>query len=97
MLVQQRVRERREPEQEPGRERAADELECNRAGEEPTQASPVLAGDVAEAELDQSLLDGQVEQALEEGGRGQHQRVEPERLGREDVQRDDRRTKPERR
>jgi hypothetical protein len=97
VLVQERVRKRREPEQQSRREHAADELERDRARKEAAQPAPVLAGHIAEAELDERFLDGEVEQALEERRRGQDERVAPERLGRENVECDDGRAEPERR
>src|SRR5207247_4569300 len=77
-------------------EHAAGELERDRALEQPAQPSPVLAGRETEAELDESLLDGEVEQALRERRCGEDEGVAAERLRREDVQRDDRRPEAER-
>ena len=59
-------------------ERAADELELERAPEEAVQLPPVLGGDVAEAELREALLDGEVEERLREADDRHHRREAPE-------------------
>jgi hypothetical protein len=88
-LVQERVGGGCEREQQARREQAARELERDRALEQAPQPAPVLPRRVAEAELDERLLDRQVEQALEEGRGGQHEGVTAEGLRRENVERDD--------
>ena len=93
--MQERVRRRREREQQSCREHAADELEDDRAREEPAEPPPVLPRHVAEAELDQRFFDGEVEQALRERRRREHERVPAEGFRREDVQCDDRRAEAE--
>jgi hypothetical protein len=95
--VQDRVRDGRECEQQARGEDAAAELEGDRAREEAAQLSPVLARRETEAELHEGLLNGQVEQALGEGRRGEDEGVAAERLRGEDVQGDDGRAKAERR
>ncbi len=81
---------RRQREQQSRGEYAPDELEGDRAREQPPQASPVLARRVAEPELDQRLLDREIEQALDERRRCEHERVAAEGLRRENVEGDDR-------
>jgi hypothetical protein len=85
VLVEHAVGDRGEAEQRERREHGAGELEQQRAAEEPSQPSPVLPGRVAEAVLDQRLLDGEIEQRLEEARRGDHEGVEAERRRRESV------------
>ena len=67
-----------------GRERAADELQLERAPEEAMEPSPVLRRDVAEAELREALLDGQVEERLGEADDRHHRREAAEVLETED-------------
>ena len=97
MFVQEGVRHGRKSEQGNHCEDPAGDLEDDRAPEEPTQPPPVLARQVAKAELDQCLLDGEVEQALEQPRRREDERVEAERVRREDVQRDHGPEEPENR
>src|SRR6185312_11521164 len=87
--------ERRDRDEEQRRQHAAGDLERDRALEQPSEPSPVLARRVTEAELDERLLDGQVEQALDERRHGENEGVKAERLGGEDVERDDRRAEAE--
>ena len=55
---------------EPDRaESRADELEPQRADEEPSQATPILAGRIAEAVLHERFLHREIEERLEERGR----------------------------
>ena len=80
----------REREQcEPG-QRAPEQLQPERRAEEPAQAPPLLRRGVAEAVLRQRLLDGQVEQDLEEPRRDEDGREEAEVLDRERSCRHDR-------
>ena len=72
------------------RESAADELEQEHLPEEPPQPAPVLRGDVAEAVLRQRLLDGEVEEHLEEADRRERGREHAELRKAEDARRDDR-------
>ena len=65
---------------EPGRQRAAEELERERLPEESPKPAPVLRRDVAEAVLRQRLLDGEVEQRLEEAGGCEGRREDAEVL-----------------
>ena len=88
--AEQRVGDRREREQDDGRERAADELDLERPPEEPVEPSPVLRRDVAEAELREALLDRQVEQRLGEPDDGHHGREAAEILEAENPRRGDR-------
>ena len=66
LLVEDRVRERCEREQDEGRQSAADELDEERLPEEAPKTAPVPGGDVAEAVLRQRLLHREVEERLEE-------------------------------
>jgi hypothetical protein len=95
VLVEERVREGRESKDQQGREHPADDLERDRALEQPPQPSPLLARGIPEPVFHQRFLDREVEQALEESRRGHDQRVETEGLRREDVERDDRAEKAE--
>ena len=63
-------RERRQHDQRERPEKAADQLEGERDLEDPAQPAPAARLGVAEAVLDERLLDGQVEQQLQEGRRG---------------------------
>ena len=65
-------------------EPAADELELERAPEEPVELPPVLGCDVAEAELREALLHGQVEERLREADDREHRREAAEVLEPED-------------
>jgi hypothetical protein len=87
---------RERDEREPGEDGAA-RLEGERAPEQAVQPPPVLRGRVAEAVLRDRVLDGQVEQRLEEA-RGRHdEREEAEVADAENPGRDDRREEPEQR
>ena len=61
-------------------EHAARRLQLQRPHEEPAELPPLLADDVAEAELRQRLLDGEIEQHLEEPDHDDRGRVEAEVL-----------------
>ena len=63
------VRERREQRERERGQHAAGHLQLERPHEQAAQLPPLLADDVAEPELRQRLLDGQVEQHLEEADR----------------------------
>ena len=76
-------------------ENAAGGLELERAHEEPAELSPLLVDDVAEAELRQRLLDGEIEQHLEEADGRERRDVEAEVLEPEDAGRDDGAEDPE--
>ena len=65
-------------------------LSSSAAPEEPAELPPVLSGDVAEAELREALLDGQVEQRLREADDGHHRGEPAEVLETEDPRRHDR-------
>ncbi len=83
------VGERREEDDEERREEPAHDLEEEGLAEETSQPAPVFARDVPEPVLRQRLLDGEVEQYLEEAHdgerRGEHAEVvEPEDPGGDD-------------
>ena len=87
--VEDPVREGHEGEEDHRRQRSADELEDEHLPEEAPEAPPVLRRDIAEAVLRQRLLDGEVEQRLEEPDCREHRRedaepVQPEHAGRDD-------------
>ena len=88
-LVQQRVGCGSERKQDERRRDPTDELDAERAREQAAKSSPVLPRHVAKAELDQRLLDRQVEQALEEPGGGENERVAAERVPGEQMGGDD--------
>ena len=90
LLAEEVVREGREGDQDHGRERASEELEYEHLPEEPPQPAPILARDVAEPVLRQRLLDGQVEQHLEEADGRHRGREHAERREPEDARRNDR-------
>ena len=90
------VRERSQHDEDDRRECTAGELQQERLPEEPPQPAPVAGGDVAEAVLRQRLLDGEVEEDLEEADGGECRREDAELLETEDARRDDRAEDPER-
>ncbi len=83
-LRQPRRDERRENEQREPAEHRAGELEPERAAEEAPQQAPLRPRDEAEAVLHERLLDGQVEERLEESRRVDDGREVAELLLRED-------------
>src|ERR671925_557796 len=78
LLAEERVRDRRQQDEKDRGESAADEFEPEHLPEEAAQAPPVLVRHVAEAVLRERLLDGEVEEDLEEANRGEGGRVDTE-------------------
>ena len=78
MRAEEPVREGRQDGKGDRRAGDADRLQPQDAAKEPLEASPVLALRVAEPELDESLLDRDVQEQLEEARRDEHDRVETE-------------------
>ena len=69
-----------EPEQHESGGEPAKKLDPERARKQTTQTSPVLARDVAKAELDEGFLDRDVQEALEEPRRREDKGVATERV-----------------
>ncbi len=89
-LPEDPVRERGEGDEDHRRESAAGELQNEHLPEQPSQTAPIVGRDVAEPVLRERLLDGQVEQHLEEADR-RHRGGEDAELGKaEDPGGDDR-------
>src|SRR5581483_660737 len=89
-MVEDGPRTERQADQRTAGEPGPQRLEHERAAEEPAEPAPVLAGDVAKAELDQRLLDREVEERLEEPRRRDDERVQAEDRRREDAGCDER-------
>ena len=72
--AEERVGDRGEEHERERSEHPAGELDLQRPDEEPAQLPPLLVDDVAKPELRQRLLDGEVEQRLEEPHRDERGR-----------------------